>query len=364
MPNFRLFTCCLALWSAALVSGPCQADAVIPTADIPNAADSPLLKRYEGAFIVSYTRHDYAELDIPLSPLKPSATADERDGRNNRVYRPEQAETAAGTLTRLAYVLPANRSPLEVLRNYQDEVTAAGGSVAFECKLDACGGDPHRASEGGGGKMSLTQHFFYDSDLKDKAFSNGACALTSRINDQRFFAARIPRGDATAWLAVQTYQLNGNTYCKALNGRTIAIVHALEPKARDRKMVAVQADDMRKAIDQDGSISLYGIYFDTAAATLKPESAPTLKEIAALLSAQPDLALLVVGHTDSQGQYDYNVRLSERRAQAVKTALVSQYGIAAGRLTPAGAGMMAPVATNTTEEGRAKNRRVALVRAH
>ena len=364
MQKFRLFASSLLLCGAVFAAGPCQADATLPTADMPGAADSPLLKRYDGAFIVSYLHHDYAELDIPLSPLKPSATADERDNQNNRVYRPEQAETAAGTLTRLVYVLPADRSPLEVLRNYQDEITDAGGSVAFECKQDACGGDTHRAADGGGGKMSLTQNFFYANDLKDKLFSNGYCALTSRINDQHYFAARIPHNGGTAWLAVQTYQLNGNNSCKALNGRTIALVHALEPKIRDKKMIVVQADEMRQTLDQDGSIALYGIYFDTAKASLKPESAPTLKEIATLLTAQPELALLVVGHTDSQGQYDYNVRLSEQRAQAVKAALVSQYGIAAGRLTPAGAGMMAPVATNTTEEGRAKNRRVALVRAH
>jgi OOP family OmpA-OmpF porin len=95
---------------------------------------------------------------------------------------------------------------------------------------------------------------------------------------------------------------------------------------------------------------------------IKPESEPTLKEIAALLKNQPNLAVLVVGHTDNQGSYEHNLNLSNRRAQAVKNALQQRYGIDTKRMTAAGAGMMAPVASNATEEGRAKNRRVTLVR--
>ena len=71
--------------------------------------------------------------------------------------------------------------------------------------------------------------------------------------------------------------------------------------------------------------------------------------------------MLIVGHTDGQGGFDYNLSLSQRRAQAVADALASGFGIAAVRITPAGAGMVAPVATNRTEDGRAKNRRVEIV---
>jgi len=74
--------------------------------------------------------------------------------------------------------------------------------------------------------------------------------------------------------------------------------------------------------------------------------------------------VLVVGHTDNQGSYEYNLDLSAKRANAVKAALVSSHGVDAKRLTAAGAGMMAPVATNDSEEGRAKNRRVVLVKAN
>ena len=343
---------------------PAWADATIPTADIAGASDSALLKRYDGALIVSYDHHAYDALRIPLSPLKPSATPGELDAMNNRVYRPEQEQKAEGAVTRLVYLLPDNRSPLEVLRNYRDEIAAAEGEVVFECKRDECGGDANRAAYGGGNKMSLTQYFFYEADIKDAPHSNGACAVTSSINDQHFFAAQIPQGDAAAWVTVQTFQLDAGTYCKALNGRTIAIVHVLELQAREQKMVLVKADDMAKSVDQTGSISLYGIYFDTAEAKLKPESEPTLNEIASLLQGRPQLTVLVVGHTDSQGSYDYNLDLSARRAKAVIAALVSSYGIDARRLAAAGAGMMAPVASNATDAGRAKNRRVTIVQAN
>ena len=95
---------------------------------------------------------------------------------------------------------------------------------------------------------------------------------------------------------------------------------------------------------------------------MKPESAPALKEIATLLQREPTLKLLVVGHTDSVGDYTANLVLSDKRAAAVIQALTTTHGVAATRLRPAGAGMMSPVATNQTEDGRAKNRRVELVR--
>ncbi len=83
--------------------------------------------------------------------------------------------------------------------------------------------------------------------------------------------------------------------------------------------------------------------------------------MAKLLKAFPDLRVLIVGHTDSTGDREYNMGLSRRRAEAVVKSLRDHYGIAASRLIPAGVGMLAPVASNRTEEGRAKNRRVELV---
>lgn len=338
------------------------ADATVPTSDIDGAKDNPLAKRYEGSFIVSYEQSAFTDFTVPMSPLKASADSEARDKQNNRVFSPDKSVEVEGALTRIAYVLPEGRSPLEVLRNYQDVVEAASGEVLFECKKEECGGDS--ASSGGGGKMSLTMFFVYESDLKDADFSNGKCALSSTISDQRFFSAKVPQSDGDAYVTVQTFSLIDDLYCKELNGRTVALVHVLEPKARDKKMVVVEAAKMADSLSTTGSISLYGIYFDTDKASIKPESDPTLQEIAKLLASEPKLAVIVVGHTDSQGAFDYNIDLSSRRAIAVKAALTSKYGIDTGRLTAAGAGMMAPVASNDNDEGRAKNRRVVLVKAN
>ena len=108
---------------------------------------------------------------------------------------------------------------------------------------------------------------------------------------------------------------------------------------------------------------IYGILFDTDAATLKAESEATLAEIVSVLKDNAGLSIYVVGHTDDVGALDYNQDLSLRRAVAVTDALVAK-GISRDRLTPLGAGPMAPVASNATEDGRALNRRVELVGRH
>jgi OmpA-OmpF porin, OOP family len=84
--------------------------------------------------------------------------------------------------------------------------------------------------------------------------------------------------------------------------------------------------------------------------------------VAKLLNNDATLKLQVVGHTDNQGTADYDNNLSMRRAQAVVTELVTAYHVAADRLQASGKGFSEPVAPNDTEEGRAKNRRVELVR--
>jgi outer membrane protein OmpA-like peptidoglycan-associated protein len=136
----------------------------------------------------------------------------------------------------------------------------------------------------------------------------------------------------------------------------------IEREAMDTGMVTVDAEAMAKGIDATGHIAIYGVYFDTNSATIQAKSSTTLAEIAKLLGGRPDLSLLVVGHTDNQGKYDYNMALSERRAQAVATSLIEQYGIEPGRLLAAGVGFLSPVASNDNEAGRAKNRRVELVK--
>ena len=119
--------------------------------------------------------------------------------------------------------------------------------------------------------------------------------------------------------------------------------------------------ELRKGLAATGRVRLYGILFDTDKAAIKPESLPTLDEVVALMSGEPEWQITVEGHTDATGAAAHNQALSEQRAAAVKAYLVSK-GVAESRLSSAGFGASRPVADNATELGRAQNRRVELVR--
>ncbi len=145
------------------------------------------------------------------------------------------------------------------------------------------------------------------------------------------------------------------------NGNGSYSIHLIEKQGMKQDVVS-DADAMGKSISESGKAALYGIYFDTGKADVKPESQAALKEIAKLLKNDARLKLYVVGHTDNAGTLEINMKLSQDRAMAVVNALVGQYNIDAARLRACGDGPTAPVATNGTEEGRALNRRVELVK--
>jgi outer membrane protein OmpA-like peptidoglycan-associated protein len=120
--------------------------------------------------------------------------------------------------------------------------------------------------------------------------------------------------------------------------------------------------NMEQKLAEKKPVEVYGIYFDFNSANIKPESETVLKQIADIMRKNPDWKLSVGGHTDNIGGDAFNLDLSNRRAAAVKEALVSRYAIAAGRLATSGYGASRPIETNATLEGRARNRRVELQR--
>jgi outer membrane protein OmpA-like peptidoglycan-associated protein len=129
-----------------------------------------------------------------------------------------------------------------------------------------------------------------------------------------------------------------------------------------KQEVVANAQAMGNDLGSTGHVAIYGIFFETGKSDLKPESDAAIAEIATLLQADGALRLFVVGHTDNVGSLDANMKLSKDRADAVVQALVKTRGIDASRLKPFGNGPYAPVASNDSDEGRAKNRRVELVK--
>ncbi len=126
-------------------------------------------------------------------------------------------------------------------------------------------------------------------------------------------------------------------------------------------MVTLTAEQIGSSIADAGKAVFYGIYFDSGQSVIKPESAPTLAEMAKWLQGNPQARVNIVGHTDMQGDVGQNRTLSRARAEAVVNALVTEHGLSIERLAAEGAGPFAPVSNNTTEQGRAQNRRVEMV---
>lgn len=337
------------------------ADAVLPDADLDGARDPAGLGRYEGSLIVEYRAGAYDEIALPASALE-RVEPEQRDGMNNRVFAARDTRTLEGTLTRAVYLLPPERTPLEAVRNYQQAIEEAGGQRLFECRGDACGGDTGSGAGHGGGQVGIGDLLFPKDRIDAKAFGNPYCAVTTDRVDPRYAILRVQRGGVETHVAVLAWTAKDSQYCKAFDGRTLALVVTLEGKPREQKMVTLKASEMGRAIAGDGKVALYGLLFDLDQAAIKPESEAQLGEIAALMEEEPALKLMVVGHTDNAGGAAHNLDLSKRRADAVVDALTSKRGIAADRLLAQGMGSASPVASNDSEEGRAKNRRVELVK--
>lgn len=302
-------------------------------ADLPGSKDHPMVSRYEGSEIVKYDQRAFDAYSLIVGKI---------DKRGGRTVHPDSYLPLEGKLTRVAYRVPEQRSALEVQRNYESALKAAGFEILFACENETCGGRTGR-------------EFNEAATPKDMAVTMGF-----HEKDQRYLAARLARaqGDVHVSLyTVRAYSIGG-----ANKDRVFSNLVVVESQPMQDNMVKVDAEAMAKGLDAEGHIALYEIYFDTNKADLKPESGAALGEIATLLQRTESLKVLVVGHTDNAGDLAYNQSLSERRARAVVDALVANHGVARERLAAVGVGMAAPVASNDSETGRAKNRRVELVK--
>lgn len=237
-----------------------------------------------------------------------------------------QAVPFEGRVSLRRFRNPEGRSTLEILRNYEAALVTRGFAQEWECET--------RKDCGNGADGGWTPR-------------NGMNLGIG--SDVRYITGTMPYEGGTVWVSVGVEK--SNHYVQVLQADAL----------QTGNVQVLDAAAMGSALDAEGRIAIDNIYFDFGSAALLPESAPALTEIAALLAARPELSIYVVGHTDSVGTLEANLELSRARAGAVVAALEAGHGIAASRAVPAGVGPLAPVAPNTSDPGRALNRRVEVV---
>ena len=190
---------------------------------------------------------------------------------------------------------------------------------------------------------------------------SGLAIVRNYENAIRKVGGTILQSDPQRWVNGKIVKDGQETWVQAEKANGAYWLRIVEKKEMEQFIVA-DAAAFGNDIRTTGHAAIYGINFDTGKSTIKPESAQAIGEIAKLLIADPGLKIYVVGHTDNVGGVDSNIKLSQDRAEAVLQALVRDHGIAPARLRASGCGPFAPVSSNDTEEGRAKNRRVELVK--
>jgi len=282
--------------------------------DVAGSSDHPLLTRFPGSVIAQYDHKEYDEIAWCAK------------------YRCKETESVEGRTTRITYTLDEVHSTLEVLKSYERALQKAGFEAVFSCSgqrtIDDCPTPSNYLELPGESPIGRGERFYAD---------NRRLTILRRGSDY-----------------VSVYAYRGLE-------ETRARVRIVEGEELASDLVVVDAEAISSSIESSGSIALYGVLFDTDSAALLPASQQVLGEVATYLTTRSETRLLVVGHTDNTGTFDHNMDLSKRRAEAVVEHLVSTHSIERSRLAPVGAGPIAPVASNSTEDGKGKNRRVQLV---
>lgn len=331
-------------WQRLLAGAALIAAATISSAAEP-AKDHPLVGRYEGSVMDAFQSKNYDELGLIREPIQ---TWGDPKPAPNRLQ-------VAGKVSLYYYHLPEGRSLLEVQRNYEASLKARGFQMMFSCASND--GSCYRKDPDRSGPNTDVSELADAVDTPEWPMIGLGRNYVSTYfgTGGRYLLAQYDNpngGKVYASIALAEGNFRGN----------FAFVKVVETKAMETdKIVFVDATDMQKGLAEKGRVNLYGIHFDLDKDVIKPDSQPTLDEIAKLMRNNPQLRVQVVGHTDAQGDEPHNADLSRRRSVAVIAAL-AKTGLDARRFTSRGAGSKEPVAPNTSEDGRAKNRRVELLK--
>jgi outer membrane protein OmpA-like peptidoglycan-associated protein len=287
--------------------------------DVKGSADHPVVSRFNGSWIRFYEFNKFSQYKLRTSLIKRGGEAAAKN------------QTLEGTVTRIVYQSPKTVNAFEIYKSYEQALVKNGFEKIFACETGAC-------SDGFG--------YSYPSD--------NAPHIKSYIQDQRYFAGRRSENDTT--------DIYVSLYTVFTNDGPVARLDIIETKKMDKGQVTVTASKIKSDFEKTGKAVINQIYFESGKAILKSSSVTALAEVAKFLKENPLLKIFVVGHTDNDGDFDFNLNLSQQRAEATVKELNTKYGISADRLKAKGVGYLCPVASNSSESGKAKNRRVELVK--
>ncbi len=227
--------------------------------------------------------------------------------------------------------VPSGNSTLQIIENFKEAIKNKGGKIL---------------------SFSHSNKYFgsYIKNIPDHGLKKFEWITYNNSNDY-YLSGYIKGEKMDHYIVILTEVSEGKPYY------SLVIIDA---KPMDKNLVTTNS--INEDITKNGHIAIYDIHFDTGKSTIRQESSEALKIIAEYLNNHKDEKFFIVGHTDNTGDFDANLKLSLERAQAVKNELVSKYNIDIEQLKAYGDGQTAPVASNSTKEGKAKNRRVEIVK--
>lgn len=304
--------------------------------DMKGSEDHPEIPRVKGTVIIGYQHVGYDA------------------GRFASGFADKKFTMAApeGKTTRIIYIGEETQSPLQLFRNYETAFGRMGEfTEVYSCKRADCI------------ESKIGMRVVWPMDHKIPSRLSGAHGYLNRSSykDPMYVYGTVQTGDALYHVSLFTTTVLYSATREVMN-RPIAHLEIVEVEEFEPELETVEADVVSSQLESHGRIALYGIRFDFDSATLQASSAAAIAEVAKSLQANPSLSVYVAGHTDSEGEYTYNRDLSQQRAAAVVQALVDKHDVTAERLIAVGVGPVAPRANNDTEDGRAINRRVEIVR--
>lgn len=259
--------------------------------------------------------------------------------------------TADGVVTRRVWKTPPNMTNTQVLlAALRQQLKEGGYSVLFECETRDCGGFDFR----------------FETDVIDEP------DMHVDLGDFRYLSAARKQGDDEEFVGLLVSRSPEHGFIQVTRAGLdpeLAGTGSLSSKSPEPEVSADTGTEVIAATDLDiassfattGSAVLEGVTFRMGSAELDGNPAKSLTELALFLRANPEKSVILVGHTDASGSLSGNVALSRKRAESVLRQLTSDYGVNTGQLAAEGVGYLAPRATNTTQEGRNRNRRVEAI---